>query len=236
MPNPERLRVRPLRAVLFDLDGTLLDTAPDMYRALSELLREQGRAPVPFAAVRPCVSHGSTGVLRAGFGEVEETTFRSLQRRFLEIYGNALCVDTRLFPGMDRALDAIEARGLAAGIVTNKPAFLTEPLVERLGLRARFACVVCGDTLAERKPHPLPLLHAARLTHSSPAECIYVGDAARDVEAAHAAGMPALIARYGYHAPDEDLAAWDADGEIDSPAELIAWLAGSERRSGDAMT
>lgn len=211
--------------MLFDLDGTLLDTAPDMYRAFSALLRERNRAPVAYELVRPRVSHGAAGVLRVGFDGVGESEFDALRRRFLELYRDALCVDTRLFPGMERALDTIAAHGLAAGIVTNKAAWLTEPLIDSLGLRARFACVVSGDTVAERKPHPLPLLHAAQLAGAAPAECVYVGDAARDIEAARAAGMPSLVARYGYHGPDEDPDAWGADGAIDSPAEIADWLA-----------
>ncbi len=211
--------------MLFDLDGTLLDTAPDMYRAFSALLSERHRAPVAYERVRPRVSHGAGGVLRAGFDDVGETEFDALRQRFLELYRDALCVDTRLFPGMERALDAIAAHGLAAGIVTNKAAWLTEPLIDSLGLRTRFACVVSGDTVAERKPHPLPLLHAARLAGAAPAECVYVGDAARDIEAARAAGMPSLVARYGYHGPDDDLDAWGADGAIDSPVEIADWLA-----------
>ena len=230
MPIPEGLRDRPPRVLLFDLDGTLLDTAPDMYRALSTLLRERHRDPVAYELVRPRVSHGAAGVLRAGFADVGETEFDALRQRFLQLYHDALCVDTRLFPGMERALDAIAARGLAAGIVTNKAAWLTEPLIDALGLRARFACVVSGDTVAERKPHPLPLLHAAKLAGAAPAECVYVGDAARDVEAARAAGMPSLVARYGYLGPGEDPDAWGADGAIDSPIEIADWLVAARHR------
>ena len=210
--------------MLFDLDGTLLDTAPDMYRAFCTLLRERRRAPVAYELVRPRVSHGAAGVLRAGFEGVEDGEFDALRRRFLELYRDALCVDTRLFPGMDRALETIATHGLAAGIVTNKAAWLTEPLIDALGLRTRFACVVSGDTVAERKPHPLPLLHAAKLAGAAPGECVYVGDAARDVEAARAAGMPSLVARYGYHGPGDDPDAWGADGAIDSPVEIADWI------------
>lgn len=223
-PRPPRLR-----AVLFDLDGTLLDTAPDMHRALNALRREHGLSDVPFGTVRPRVSHGAAGVVRAGFEQAGEADARALQRRFLELYSGALCVDTTLFPGMDAALDAIAAHGLSAGIVTNKAAWLTDPLIDRLGLRTRFACVVSGDTVAERKPHPLPLLHAAQLAGAAPGECVYVGDAARDVQAAHAAGMPALVARYGYFGADEDVDAWGGDGDLDSPLDLVRWLAASGR-------
>ncbi len=219
----------PLRAILFDLDGTVLDTAPDMHRSLNALLRERRRALQPFTSVRPQVSHGAAGVVRVGFPDSERDEFQALQRRFIELYRDGLIVETRLFPGMERVLDALRARGLLAGIVTNKAAFLTEPLLEQLGLRARFACVVSGDTVAERKPHPLPMLHAAQSVGVPPQECIYVGDALRDVQAAHAAGMQALVARYGYIPADEDADGWGADGAIDSPLDLLAWIDRSGR-------
>jgi len=215
--------------VLFDLDGTLLDTAPDMWSAMNVLLGEQRRAPLPYSAVRPWVSHGAAGVLRQGFADVEPAVFAELQRRFLEIYRTDLSRGTRLFPGMERVLDALSERGLHTGIVTNKAAWLTEPLLEQMAIRARFACVVSGDTLAERKPHPLPLLHAASLAGVSAAECIYVGDAERDVRAAHAAGMPALVALYGYLGADEEPRAWGGEGHLAEPLDLVAWLDASGR-------
>jgi 2-phosphoglycolate phosphatase len=215
--------------VLFDLDGTLLDTAPDMWSAMNVLLGEQRRAPLPYSAVRPWVSHGAAGVLRQGFADVEPAVFAELQRRFLEIYRTDLSRGTRLFPGMERVLDALSERGLHTGIVTNKAAWLTEPLLEQMAIRARFACVVSGDTLAERKPHPAPLLHAASLAGVSAAECIYVGDAERDVRAAHAAGMSALVALYGYLGADEEPRAWGGEGHLAEPLELLAWLDASGR-------
>ena len=218
-----------LRAVLFDLDGTVLDTAPDMHGALNVLLAERGRAPLPYAVVRPCVSHGAARVVRAGFPEAVEPEFAALQRRFLEIYSGALAVETRLFDGMASVLDELAARGLLSGIVTNKSAWLTDPLLAQLGLTPRFACVVSGDTVAERKPHPLPMLHAARLAGVATAECIYVGDAERDVQAAHRAGMPALIAAYGYIPEDDDTAAWRGDGLLAAPLDLLDWLDASGR-------
>jgi phosphoglycolate phosphatase len=179
--------------------------------------------------VRPWVSHGAAGVLRQGFADVEPAVFAELQRRFLEIYRTDLSRGTRLFPGMERVLDALSERGLHTGIVTNKAAWLTEPLLEQMAIRARFACVVSGDTLAERKPHPAPLLHAASLAGVSAAECIYVGDAERDVRAAHAAGMSALVALYGYLGADEEPRAWGGEGHLAEPLELLAWLDASGR-------
>jgi phosphoglycolate phosphatase len=219
----------PLRAVLFDLDGTLLDTAPDMAGALNGLRREHGLASLPYEQVRPAVSHGTARVVKCGFPDAAPDSAAALQQRFLEIYRGALSQGTRLFPGMAEVLESLAQRRLKAGIVTNKPAWLTEPLLEQLALRARFACVVSGDTLAERKPHPLPLLHAATLAGAAPGECIYVGDAERDVQAAHAAGMPALVANYGYLQAGEDSAAWGAEGYLERPLDLLDWL---DARSG----
>ncbi len=213
-----------LRAVLFDLDGTLLDTAPDMIGALNALRTENQLGVLPATHVRPAVSHGSSRLVQLGFPDAIDERFAALQRRFLEIYAARLSAETRLFEGMDRVLEQLASRGLAVGIVTNKPARLTGPLLGNLGLRERFACIVSGDSLPERKPHPLPMLHAADLAGAAPEECLYVGDAERDVQAAHAAGMRALVATYGYLGEDEDWRIWGADGFIERPLDLIAWL------------
>lgn len=218
-----------LAAVLFDLDGTLLDTAPDMVGALNALRREQSLAPLPYDTVRSAVSHGSARVVKAGFPDANPELFTTLQQRFLEIYRGALSRETRLFPGMDEVLEALAKWRIKSGIVTNKPAWLTEPLLGELGLRARFVCVVSGDTLAQRKPHPLPLLHAAALAEAAPSDCIYVGDAERDVQAAHAAPMPALVANYGYLRADEDSTRWGGDGYLTQPLDLLDWLKANGR-------
>jgi 2-phosphoglycolate phosphatase len=220
---------QPLRAILFDLDGTLLDTAPDMVDALNALRLERELSALPFDAARSSVSHGSTRLINLGFPGADAVEFAALQRRFLEIYRAALSTRTRLFDGMDAVLEGLEKRGLALGIVTNKPAWLTEPLLEQLTLRERFACVVSGDTMSERKPHPLPMLHAAKLAGVAVEACIYVGDAERDIQAAHAAGMPALVATYGYLHADENWRAWGGDGFVERPVDLLDWLARSGR-------
>ncbi len=212
------------RAILFDLDGTVLDTAPDMIAALNALRAEADRAPLPYDTVRALVSHGAGPLVRLAFPDAEPTRAQVLTQRFLEIYRGAIAVHTRLFPGMRGVLAELAERGLPLGIVTNKPAWLTEPLLDELGLRALFCCVVSGDSLAERKPHAMPVLHAAALAGIEPADGVYVGDAERDIQAAHAAGMPALVATYGYLAPDEDWRAWGADGALGEPFELLAWL------------
>jgi N-acetyl-D-muramate 6-phosphate phosphatase len=218
-----------LRAVLFDLDGTLLDTAPDMVGALNRLREQHSLAPLPFDAVRSAVSHGAARIVKTGFPSADVEHLAALQQRFLEIYRGALCRETRLFAGMDEVLDALASWRMKIGIVTNKPAWLTDPLLEELGIRGRFACVVSGDTVAERKPHPLPLLHAAALAEVRADECIYVGDAQRDVQAAHAAEMPALVANYGYLRADESATDWGGDGYLNRPLDLLDWLKASGR-------
>jgi N-acetyl-D-muramate 6-phosphate phosphatase len=220
---------QPLRAILFDLDGTLLDTAPDMIGALNALRGERNLAPLPYDVVRPGVSHGAARLVKIGFPDDGPDSVAALQRRFLDIYRGALSLGTRLFPGMEQVLSTLAERRLKSGIITNKAAWLTDPLLEQLGLRARFDCVVSGDTVAERKPHPLPLLHAAKLAGVAPEECVYVGDAERDVQAAHAAGMPALVANYGYLRADEDSASWGGDGYLEQPLDLLGWLDASGR-------
>jgi phosphoglycolate phosphatase len=209
---------------LFDLDGTLLDTAPDMVCALNRLRAAQELEPLPYATVRHFVSHGANALVKLGFPEAVEARFEELREQFLIIYRGCLCDNTQLFAGMPEVLGTFESTGIPWGIVTNKPTWLTEPLLEALGLDNRAASVVCGDTFEERKPHPRPLLHAAAQVGVPPQECLYIGDAERDIVAARAAQMRSLIARFGYIGPADDLAAWAADGYIDSPHEILQWL------------
>jgi 2-phosphoglycolate phosphatase len=215
---------RGLRGVLFDLDGTLLDTAPDMAAALNRLRIAEGLEALPYVQIRPLVSHGAPRLPRLAFGEPEAERHESLRRRFLDFYRAALAVHTRLFDGFEAVLSAIERSGLRWGIVTNKPGWLAAPLVAEVGLAERCACLVAGDTLAERKPHPLPLLHAAGLLGLEPRECAYVGDAERDVQAARNAGMIPLVAGFGYLGDGDDPAAWRADAVFARPEDLVDWL------------
>lgn len=217
--------VAPIRTVLFDLDGTLADTAPDLAAALNRLLAEEGRAPLELARIRPWVSHGSPALIRLGFGLApEDAGYTALRARLLAHYAENLCRDTRLFPGVPELLDALAARGLCWGIVTNKPGFLTEPLVRQLGFVAPPACVVSGDTLVRRKPHPEPMLHACTLASAQPAETVFVGDSERDVRAGRDAGMRTLVALFGYIGENENPAEWGADGMIRAPLEVLDWL------------
>ncbi len=218
--------VRPIGAVLFDLDGTLLDTAPDLAGALNRLRARHGQPPLPYASIRPFASHGSFALTRLGFDFAEDSPeFEPTRLALLDVYHAHVADETTLFPGMDALLRAIEQAGLRWGIVTNKPGWLTEPLLAKLDLGLMPACVVSGDTLPERKPHPAPLLYAAERIDCAPASCLYVGDAARDIEAGKRAGMQTLVAAYGYIGPDDDPLAWEADGIVASPADIATWLA-----------
>lgn len=215
------------RAVLFDLDGTLLDTAPDMVAALDELLAEEGRANVDYPVARAHVSKGALGLIDLGFGQLDEAHRMSLRDRYLGLYERRVADATALFEGMDEVLKTIERAGLHWGVVTNKPGFLTEPLLDALGLASRSAATVSGDTLPERKPHPRPLLHAAEHIGVQPAEALYVGDDERDVVAGNAAGMTTVAALYGFIPSGEDPAGWPADHRIERPGDLLSILRGS---------
>jgi N-acetyl-D-muramate 6-phosphate phosphatase len=212
------------RAVLFDLDGTLLDTAPDMAGALNQLRREESRDRLPFEEVRRLVSHGATALVRLAFPEAVEPAFTVLRERFLEIYGGRLAVETQVYEGILEALGRLETDGIAWGIVTNKPRWLTEPLLEQFALRQRAGVIVCGDTLAERKPHPAPLLHAAEKLGVTSTQCIYIGDAERDVLAAQGAGMKVFVALFGYIPVHERPHDWPASGWLDTPQAMASLL------------
>ncbi len=213
------------RGVLFDLDGTLVDTAPDLAWALNQTLRDNDRAPLPFEAIRPRVSHGGIALIRLGFGlELDDPAFEPLRQTFLEHYRHNLHRETRLFPGMGEVLATLEQRGIPWGIVTNKPSWLTDPLLAEMGLDKRAASVVSSDTTAERKPHPLPMWTACQQLGTPPAQTLYLGDAERDIAAARNAGMPSLVARWGYLDAGDHPDEWGADGGIDSPRELLDWL------------
>jgi len=216
--------------VLLDLDGTLLDTAPDMAAAVNALRAEHGLAALTLAEIRPHVSHGSNAVVRTGFPDAPADEFALLRERFLQLYRGALAVQTRLFDGFEEVLATLDAQGVRWGIVTNKPGWLTTPLMQALGLASRAACMISGDTLPVRKPDPLPLLTGAQQLGSPPQKTLYLGDALRDAQAAQAARMLALGARYGYIGEHEDLSSWPVDGWIETPAQLLDWVALPESR------
>ena len=219
------VRRLPVNGVLFDLDGTLADTAGDLAAALNRVRADHALPALPLATLRPQASHGARGLLAAGFGiGREHADFTSLRDAFLAYYSDALCEQTKLFPEADRVLGEIERRGLRWGIVTNKAARFTVPVVERLALAARAGVVISGDTTPETKPHPAPLLAGAAALGVPPAHCVYVGDAERDIIAGRAAGMHTLFAAYGYVGEDEVPATWNADGTLESLSALLDWL------------
>ena len=215
----------PIHTVLFDLDGTLADTAPDLAFALNQVLKENDREPLPFDDIRPAVSHGGIALIQLGFGlQPEHPDFGPLRQRLLDIYLNNIANETQLFPGMDELLNNIEQRGMNWGVVTNKPGWLTEPLLDALELSSRAACIVSGDTCKNRKPHPEPILHACKLAGSDAQHCVYVGDAQRDIESGQRAGMRTIVALFGYIADNDNPADWGADVQHDSPAAIQEWL------------
>lgn len=209
-------------AVLFDLDGTLADTARDLGGALNRLLAEEGMAAIPMELLRPHVSGGARALLRAGFGILPNNPrFADLRQRFLDHYEAALCVDTELFDGMAELLARLEARSIRWGIVTNKPARYTQPLAAALGLSHRAACLVSGDSTPLPKPSPEPLLLAAQLAGIEPAGALYVGDDIRDIQAGKAAGMRTVAAAYGYLGDGPPIADWGADHIVERPLDVL---------------
>lgn len=210
--------------MLFDLDGTLVDTAPDMVAALQELQRSRGIDPVDYEMGRAYVSNGALGLLGLGFPDIEHAVGSELHNAYLERYALRVCKTSTLFPGLERLLQVLDAAGLPWGVVTNKPAHLTDPLLDSLALAARSACTVSGDTLPQRKPDPAPLLHACELAGLLPQNTIYVGDAYRDIQAGQNAGMVTIAAAYGYITPDDDPQRWGADRVAVDTAELTQIL------------
>ena len=207
--------------VLFDLDGTLADTAPDLAATANAMRQARGLAALPYADLRPLASHGARGLIGRALGRTpEHDDFEPLRQEFFSRYEAALCVHSRLFDGIESLLSALETSGRPWGIVTNKIARFTDPLVRALDLHRRAACVVSGDTTAHAKPHPLPLLHAAREAGRSAAEAIYVGDDLRDVQAGRAAGMATIAVRYGYLGDAAPIESWGADHIVDTPSAL----------------
>jgi phosphoglycolate phosphatase len=211
-------------AVLFDLDGTLVDTAPDMVAVLQSMQTAYGVEPVSYDRGRQHVSNGSIGLLRLGFPGVEVEVGHAYHHEFLERYADVLCDRSRVFDGLDALLDRLDEAALPWGVVTNKPEYLTTPLMEALGLASRSACTIGGDTLPVRKPDPGPLLLACDIAGVAPHRTVYVGDAPRDIEAGLAAGMTTIAATYGYIPEEDDPHTWGADTVAATPEELAQFL------------
>jgi len=214
-----------IKAVFFDLDGTLADTAPDLGHALNRQRSARGLSALPLALIRTEASAGARGLLGLGFSiGPDDPGYQAMRDEFLNFYAERLCHDTHLFPGIAELLDQLDARALPWGIVTNKPARFTLPLLQLLGLSQRAACVISGGDTTHSKPHPEPLLAASNALAVAPAACIYLGDDMRDVEASLAAGMEPVIARYGYLGNSHPPESWGARYLIDHPQELLAYL------------
>jgi phosphoglycolate phosphatase len=211
--------------VLFDLDGTLVDTAPDLAGAVNRMLIARDRPALPLESLRPVASHGARGLIGRAFGlQPADPDYEPLRQEFFTQYESALAARSALFPDMDETLQALERDGVQWGIVTNKIARFTDPLVQALGLHRRAACVVSGDTTPHPKPHPAPIEHALQLAGRVVSEAIYVGDDLRDVQAGRAAGMRTIAAAYGYLGDAVPVDQWGADHVIHRPAELLRLL------------
>jgi len=220
------VKLENIRAVLFDLDGTLVDTAPDLGYALNLQRARHGLPPLADDIIRPQASHGARGLLGIGFDlHPDDTRFAPMREEFLQLYADNSCRHSRPFPGILDLLAELEARQLKWGVVTNKPARFTEPLMSVLDLAERAACIVSGDTCPQSKPHPAPMLAAAELCGAMPAQCLYLGDAERDIQAASAAAMPALVAAWGYLDAADQPHTWGAHAQIRHPAETLDFLA-----------
>lgn len=213
------------KAVFFDLDGTLVDTAPDMVAVLAELQKSNGCEPLAYDVARASVSNGALGLVRLAFPDLPDVDCQRLHADYLDRYQQAVCVGSVLFPGLDRLLDRLDARRLPWGVVTNKPRRMTEPLLEQLGLIDRVCCAISGDTLPQKKPDPAPLLLASERAGVPAERSIYVGDASRDIAAGKAAGMCTVAAAYGYIVPGDDPAGWRADHVVRDTAELSRLVA-----------
>lgn len=213
------------RLVLFDLDGTLVDSAPDLAGTANDLRAAHGLPPLPYEALRPMVGSGARGMVGVAFGlGPQDPGFGPLRDAFLDRYAQRLLESTRVFDAVACTLDRLDAAGMRWGIVTNKAMRFTAPIVAGLGLSARACAVVGGDSTAMSKPHPMPLLEAARRAEVEPQHCVYVGDDLRDVQAGHAAGMAALVAAWGYLGLGEPIEAWGADAVLRHPEQLLDWL------------
>jgi len=214
-----------ISAVLFDLDGTLADTAPDLIEALNHLLVANGLEAKPHDEIRPHVSNGGAAIIEAGFGfGAENPKFEPLKREFVAFYLENICRYTTLFDGFNALLNELERRSIPWGVVTNKPAYLTDPLMAGLGLAERAVCIISGDTTSHAKPHPEPILHACQLADVAPQQALYVGDAVRDIEAGQRAGTYTLVALFGYLAEDDQPETWGADGLVKKPSDILTWL------------
>jgi N-acetyl-D-muramate 6-phosphate phosphatase len=217
--------MKDIRSVLFDLDGTLLDTAPDLVFTINRLREEHGLPALPLSTIRPIVSLGSKAMVKLALGiEENHPTFSELREYFLALYQDHLAMSTQFFPQVEKVLAHLDAHNIPWGIVTNKLTRHTTILLKALNLDHRPACIICGDSLPTYKPDPAPILHACELVKQEPKHCLYVGDCITDVMASKAAGTKSLVALYGYIGEEEDPYTWKADGYIQEPLDILTWL------------
>ncbi len=215
----------PIECMLFDLDGTLADTAPDLANALNATLEHFGQPPLAFEKIRPVVSHGGIALISLGFGmHPDDPGFEERRQHLLQVYLDNICQSTRLFPGMDEVLQTLHEKNIPWGIVTNKPAWLTDPLMAALPMPCRTQVVISGDTCEHRKPHPQPLLLASERLHTPPGQCLYIGDAQRDIQAGKAAGMHTACALFGYIQEQDRPLEWQADFSLEQPGDLLTLM------------
>ncbi len=214
-----------IKAVLFDFDGTIADTAPDLGRALNRQRVARNRPPLPIELIRTVASAGARGLLELGFNlKPGDSAYQAMREEFLSLYTEQLCEDTCLFPGIAKLLDQLDSQAIPWGIVTNKPARFTRPLMHLLGLHHRAGCIISGDDTAHTKPHPEPLLTACQQINAVPDRCIYLGDDIRDVQASLAAGMKPIVALYGYLGNSAPPETWGASWLIDHPGDLLHYI------------
>ncbi|MBT7408879.1 MAG: HAD-IA family hydrolase [Methylococcales bacterium] len=215
----------PLTSIFFDLDGTLVDTAPDLINSLNRVRVKANLPEIAHELLRPYVSFGSKVLVDQGITEFKDKSrLEELRLQLLDDYEQNIAVHSRLFDGMEQVLQTIEDSELKWGVITNKPARFTLPLMQRLHLDKRSACIVSGDTTSRSKPHPKPMLHACELTQSLAKNCLYIGDAARDIEAGKNAGMQTMAALFGYILPDENPNDWNADYQVNHPLKINEWI------------
>jgi phosphoglycolate phosphatase len=214
-----------IKGVLFDLDGTLLDTAPDMALALNIQRELHEMPPLAYSEIRPYVSHGAIAMLKLGFDiNTQDTNFNAMREQYLHIYGENIAIKTRLFEGLSEFLVELEKRNIQWGVVTNKPEFLTKPLLNDLKLDQRACSIISGDTIKQKKPNPAPLFMACKEANLIPSQCLYVGDAERDIAAGRAAGMKTILANWGYITPEDNISQWQADAIIDKSQQLAEYF------------
>lgn len=213
-----------IRTVLFDLDGTLVNTAPDLVNALNAVLENHNHATVALQDVAPLISTGAAGMLGYALGDISEQRKQLLVNELVEHYYSHIADSSQLYPEMDNVLQQLEQRGMQWGIVTNKVTRLTESLLNKLNLTNRAACIISGDTTPHSKPHPAPLLEACRITDTTPDNCVYIGDAKSDIEAAQRAIMPSLAAAYGFIKADDQPQDWGANAVVNNTTQILDWV------------